>query len=108
MLIDGVSAGSCVILAASADGTEVTTHSGLAVDGELSPLQEAFVEYGAAQCGFCTGGTLLAIEEAFSEGWLESRDDIREAIHGNLCRCTGYQSIVDAVASQLEPGSQPA
>ncbi len=101
VLIDGKSVSSCVVLAVQADGRRITTLAGLAGADGPSALQEAFVEYGAAQCGFCTPGMLLAATEAVAGGELTGRDDIRSALHGNLCRCTGYQAVVDAVESVM-------
>jgi carbon-monoxide dehydrogenase small subunit len=100
VLVDGQAVSSCLVLAAQAEGAEVRTAAGLlAPGGELGELQRAFLEHGAAQCGFCTPGMLLAATELLDAGGPVDRDLIREALHGNLCRCTGYRAIVDAVAS---------
>jgi aerobic-type carbon monoxide dehydrogenase small subunit (CoxS/CutS family) len=100
ILIDGEPMRSCLVLAVQADGREVTTVEGLADAGGLHPLQEAFREHHALQCGFCTPGFLLtALYLIDGDPRLDERDekDLREALSGNLCRCTGYQNIVDAV-----------
>ncbi len=97
VLLDGVSVRACLMLAVQANGAEVTTVEGLARDGKLHPLQEAFWEHHALQCGFCTPGMLLTAYELLQGNRTPSEDAIREAIAGNLCRCTGYQNIVRAV-----------
>jgi aerobic carbon-monoxide dehydrogenase small subunit len=97
VLLDGTLVCSCLVLAAQADGHEVVTVEGLAEDGRLHPVQEAFVEAGAVQCGFCTPGLVVATVELLREKPDPSDDEIREALSGNLCRCTGYQKIFDAV-----------
>jgi aerobic carbon-monoxide dehydrogenase small subunit len=97
VLLDGVLVCSCLVLAAQADGHEVVTVEGLARDGELHPVQEAFVEAGAVQCGFCTPGLIVAAADLLRRVPDPSDDEIREALSGNLCRCTGYQKIFDAV-----------
>ncbi len=100
VLVDGEPVSSCIVLAAQVDAAEVTTVAGLAgADGVLDGLQQAFLEHGAAQCGFCTPGMLMAATELVSRGVRLDRDTIRGELHGNLCRCTGYQAIVDAIAS---------
>ena len=88
---------ACLILAAQADGHELVTVEGLAVDGQLHPVQEAFAETGAVQCGFCTPGLIVATVDLLAQKREPSDDEIREALSGNLCRCTGYQKIFDAV-----------
>lgn len=88
---------SCLVLAAQADGHEVVTVEGLSRDGELHPVQEAFVAEGAVQCGFCTPGLVVAAADLLERNRSPSEDEIREALSGNLCRCTGYASIVEAV-----------
>jgi len=99
VLVDGVSVSSCIVLAAQVEGKTITTLVGLAPPGELGPIQEAFVDHGASQCGFCTPGMVLAAHELLASGEVPDRLQIRQAIRGNLCRCTGYQAIVDAIAS---------
>ncbi|MGH3053298.1 MAG: (2Fe-2S)-binding protein [Gaiellaceae bacterium] len=97
VLLDGVLVCSCLVLAVQADGHEILTVEGLAQDGELHPVQEAFVEAGAVQCGFCTPGLVVAAADLLRRVPEPSDDEIREALSGNLCRCTGYQKIFDAV-----------
>jgi aerobic carbon-monoxide dehydrogenase small subunit len=88
---------ACLVLAAQADGREVVTVEGLAADGHLHPVQEAFVETGAVQCGFCTPGLVVATADLLAHNPDPGDDEIREALSGNLCRCTGYAKIFDAV-----------
>jgi aerobic-type carbon monoxide dehydrogenase small subunit (CoxS/CutS family) len=98
ILLDGVPVRSCLLLAIQADGAEVTTVEGLADGDELHPLQAAFREHHALQCGFCTPGFLLTALYLLESGAdLDDEESVREALSGNLCRCTGYQNIVDAV-----------
>ncbi|MEU1271511.1 (2Fe-2S)-binding protein [Streptomyces sp. NPDC005799] len=95
--LDGVSVKSCSVLAVQADGGEVTTVQGLARDGELTALQKAFHEKHGLQCGYCTPGMLMAARDLLRENPHPSSDEVRHALEGNLCRCTGYQNIVRAV-----------
>jgi aerobic carbon-monoxide dehydrogenase small subunit len=95
--LDGQSVKSCTVLAVQADGGSVTTIEGLAVDGELHPMQRAFHENHALQCGFCTPGMIMACRDLLKNNPNPSESEIREGIEGNLCRCTGYQNIVRAV-----------
>jgi aerobic carbon-monoxide dehydrogenase small subunit len=106
VLVDGEPVSGCIVLAAQVDGAAITTAAGLLErDGSLGPLQRAFHEYHAAQCGFCTPGMLMAAAALLSEGRPRSRAEIRTGLHGNLCRCTGYGPVVDAVeAAQRERG----
>ena len=97
VLLDGELVCSCLVLAAQADGHELVTVEGLAQDGELHPVQEAFAEAGAVQCGFCTPGLVVAAADLLGRVPEPTDDEIREALSGNLCRCTGYQKILDAV-----------
>jgi len=98
VLIDGESVKSCTILAAQADGTSITTIEGLAdPDGTLHPVQEAFRQNHALQCGFCTPGMVMAVVSLLSENPHPSEAQVREGLEGNLCRCTGYHNIVQAV-----------
>ena len=97
--LDGVLVCSCLVLAGQAQGASITTIEGLASDGELDPVQRAFVRCGAIQCGFCTPGLLLATHDLLGKTPDPDEDEIREALAGNLCRCTGYQKIIDAVRS---------
>lgn len=97
VLLDGKLVCSCLVLAAQADGHEVLTVEGLAQDGPLHKVQQAFVAAGAVQCGFCTPGLVVAAADLLARNVYPSDDDIREALSGNLCRCTGYAKIFDAV-----------
>ena len=97
VLLDGTLVCSCLVLGAQADGHEVVTVEGLAGEDGLHPVQEAFVEAGAVQCGFCTPGLVVAAADLLQENPEPTDDEIREALSGNLCRCTGYQKILDAV-----------
>jgi carbon-monoxide dehydrogenase small subunit len=102
VLLDGVPVRACLVLAGQADGASVTTVEGLAREGELSPLQAAFVEHGAAQCGFCTPGMLVTATALLRDEPQPSTDRVREALAGNICRCTGYAKILDAVLAASE------
>jgi aerobic carbon-monoxide dehydrogenase small subunit len=97
VLVDGRPANSCLVLAVEMDGREITTVEGLARDGVLDPLQQAFIEEGAIQCGFCTPGMLMSAQGLLNKNPFPTEDEIRKAIQGNLCRCTGYDPIVRAV-----------
>ena len=97
VLLDSELVCACLVLAAQADGHEVVTVEGLARDGELHPVQEAFTETGAVQCGFCTPGLIVAAADLLAHNPSPSDDELREALSGNLCRCTGYAKIFDAV-----------
>jgi aerobic carbon-monoxide dehydrogenase small subunit len=97
VLLDGTLVCACLVLAAQADGHEVVTVEGLAEDGELHRVQQAFVDAGAVQCGFCTPGLIVATADLLAQNPQPSDDEIREALSGNLCRCTGYSKIFDAV-----------
>jgi aerobic carbon-monoxide dehydrogenase small subunit len=97
VLLDGRLVCACLVLAAQADGHDVVTVEGLAQDGRLHPVQEAFSETGAVQCGFCTPGLIVATADLLQRNPTPSEDEIREALSGNLCRCTGYAKIFDAV-----------
>jgi carbon-monoxide dehydrogenase small subunit len=102
VLLDGQLVCACLVLAAQADGREVVTVEGLAPDGELHPVQEAFASTGAVQCGFCTPGLVVATVDLLRRSPNPSDDEIREALSGNLCRCTGYAKIFDAVRLAAE------
>jgi aerobic carbon-monoxide dehydrogenase small subunit len=97
VLLDGELVCSCLVLAAQADGHDVVTVEGLAVGGKLHAVQEAFADAGAVQCGFCTPGFVVAAADLLRRTTDPTDDEIREALSGNLCRCTGYQKILDAV-----------
>ena len=102
VLLDGEPILSCLTLAVEVDGREVTTIEGLAEDGKLHPLQRAFLEEGAVQCGFCTPGMILTAKALLDENPNPSEEEIREYLKGNLCRCTGYVNIVKAVKRAAE------
>ena len=102
ILVDGESRLSCLMSAAQLEGRSVTTIEGLALQGKLHPLQKAFIQRGAVQCGFCTPGMILSAVGLLRRNRKPSRQEIREGISGNLCRCTGYQKIVDAVEEASE------
>ncbi len=102
VLLDGTLVCACLVLAAQADGHEVVTVEGLAENGDLHAVQEAFVEAGAVQCGFCTPGLVVATVDLLNRRPDPSEDEIREALSGNLCRCTGYAKIFDAVRLAAE------
>jgi len=102
VLLDNRSARGCLTLAAQISGKTVDTIEGLSANGKLADLQRAFIERNAAQCGFCSSGMLLTAYELVSTGVASSRADIREVLSGNMCRCTGYHAIVDAIESVAE------
>jgi aerobic carbon-monoxide dehydrogenase small subunit len=102
VLLDGVLVCACLVLAAQADGHQVVTVEGLAENGQLHRVQEAFVEAGAVQCGFCTPGLVVATADLLEHNPRPSDEEIREALSGNLCRCTGYVKIFDAVRLAAE------
>jgi aerobic-type carbon monoxide dehydrogenase small subunit (CoxS/CutS family) len=97
VLLDGESVKSCTMLAVQADGREVTTIEGLATDGVLHPMQEAFRQHHGLQCGYCTPGMVMAAVSLVAEGKATDDRSVREGLEGNLCRCTGYHNIVEAV-----------
>jgi carbon-monoxide dehydrogenase small subunit len=99
VIVDGKAMLSCLIPVGKIQGCSVTTIEGLETSEGLHPLQQAFVEYGAVQCGFCTPGMILSAKAALDESKILSEKEIREAISGNLCRCTGYDKIVEAIKS---------
>jgi carbon-monoxide dehydrogenase small subunit len=103
VLLEGKLVCACLVLAAQAEGHELVTVEGLGEDGELHPVQAAFTETGAVQCGFCTPGFIVATADLLARSPSPSDDEIREALSGNLCRCTGYAKIFDAV--RLAAGS---
>lgn len=102
ILVDGVSKLSCLMLAVQLEGRDIKTIEGMSKSEELHPLQEAFCEKGAVQCGFCSPGMVMASADLLQRNPLANRQEIREALSGNLCRCTGYQKIVDAVDSVVQ------
>jgi carbon-monoxide dehydrogenase small subunit len=109
VLIDGRPAKSCIVLAHQARGSQVTTIEGLAQDGQLHPMQQAFRDHFGLQCGFCTPGMILSACALLDREPRPSAEDVREGISGNLCRCTGYESIVNAVLDVAsQSGGEPA
>jgi carbon-monoxide dehydrogenase small subunit len=110
VIVDGLVVDSCLVPVCQVDGSDVRTVEGLSdeASGALDPLQQAFLEYGGAQCGICTPGMLMAARAYLDDGGSADEDDIREAIAGNLCRCTGYTKIVDAIeAAAMLRGVEP-
>jgi len=101
VLLDGKPVLSCLLLAMECEGRSVLTVEGLAEDGKLHPLQDAFADLGAAQCGYCTPGILVTAKALLDENAHPNRDQIREALSGNLCRCTGYLQIFEAVEAAI-------
>ena len=99
VLLNGESVKSCTVLGVQAAGTEITTIEGLAADGELHPVQQAFHDHHALQCGYCTPGMVMAAVSLIEHGEATDEDAVRIGLEGNLCRCTGYQNIVQAVLS---------
>ena len=102
MLVDGLAVSACTYLAIEADGRSVLTVEGLADGESLHPLQQAFVDAGAVQCGFCTSGMLLTARAMLAENQKPTRDDVLHYLRGSLCRCTGYRKIVDAILAAAE------
>jgi aerobic carbon-monoxide dehydrogenase small subunit len=97
VLLDGESVKSCTLLGVQADGREITTIEGLATNGSLHPVQESFHEHHALQCGYCTSGMVLAAVSLLKENPRPSQEQIRHALEGNICRCTGYNNIIEAI-----------
>jgi len=106
MIVDGRLVTSCLMLAAQADGREVVTVEGLATNGQLHPVQQAFIDAGGVQCGFCTPGMIMAAKSLLDRNPRPSLEEVREGLAGNLCRCTGYAKIYEAV--MLAAGKQKA
>jgi len=106
VLLDGKAVNSCLVLIAEAEGKEITTIEGLSREGQLHPLQQAFMDQGAVQCGFCTPGMILAAKAFLDSNTRPSEAQVREAIAGNLCRCTGYDKIVRAIISVAQATDQ--
>jgi carbon-monoxide dehydrogenase small subunit len=107
VLLDGRAVNACILLAAQCRGRDIVTIEGLARDGALHPLQRAFVEHGAVQCGYCIPGMILSAKAYLDDCPEASEDGIREALAGNLCRCTGYQKIADAVTAAARELASP-
>ncbi len=101
VLVDGRRKNACLLLAVSLDGAEITTVEGLAADGALHPVQQAFIDRDAFQCGYCTPGQICSAVGLIGEGRATSRDDVREQMSGNLCRCGAYNNIADAIEDVL-------
>ena len=97
VLVDGVSVNSCLYLAVLADGKEILTIEGLEKNGQMHEIQEAFIRHGAIQCGFCSPGMIMSVKNLLDHNPKPTEDDIRRGMSGNLCRCTGYQQMVDAI-----------
>lgn len=106
VLMDGAPVRSCLTLALEAEGTAITTIEGIALEGRLHPLQEAFVNLGAVQCGFCTPGAILASKALLDSDPNPTDEDIKVALAGNFCRCTGYAKILQAVKSAAASGKE--
>jgi carbon-monoxide dehydrogenase small subunit len=106
VLVDGRPVYSCLVLALECQGKDVLTIEGLATDGTLHPLQQAFMDHGAVQCGFCTPGMILTAKALLDENPTPTEHEVREAIAGNICRCTGYVKIVQAILAVSETGAQ--
>ena len=104
VLLDGQRVNACMMLAASADGREVTTVEGLATDGRLHPVQQAFIDQDAFQCGFCTSGQIMSAVGCIREGHTASNEEVREWMSGNLCRCSAYPQIAAAVTAAATLG----
>jgi aerobic-type carbon monoxide dehydrogenase small subunit (CoxS/CutS family) len=102
VLLDGAAVKSCSVLAFQAEGREITTVEGLADGEKLTPLQRSFLDHGAYQCGFCTSGMLMSTTALLEDNPSPSKEEIKESIHGNICRCTGYNSIIRAVTAVAE------
>ena len=106
VLVDGEPVNSCMMLAVEADGHDIVTVEGLAPEGQLSPVQQAFVEHNAVQCGFCTPGMLMSAHALLKRNPDPTEQEIKEALVGNLCRCTGYVRIVDAIQGTAAKGGE--
>jgi carbon-monoxide dehydrogenase small subunit len=107
VVMDGVLVSSCLTLAVLADGKEITTVEGLAQDGKLHPVQQAFIDYGGFQCGICTPGMVVAAKALLDQNQNPSDDDIKDWMMGNLCRCTGYYKIIESIrgaATRMQTG----
>jgi len=107
VILDGKAVNSCLVLAGRCDGSEIITIEGLARDGALHPLQQSFIDHGAVQCGFCTPGMILSAKALLDENQRPTEKDIRVAIAGNLCRCTGYKQIVQAIQTVADREKTP-
>ena len=108
VIVDDVPLNACLVLAPELDGMHITTIEGLAKDGELTPIQQSFVDLAALQCGFCTPGFVMSATALLEETPHPTREEIIDAISGNLCRCTGYARIVEAIERAANGGGDPA
>lgn len=106
VIMDGKAVNACVVFALQAEGSEIVTVRGLGAEECLHPLQRAFIEYGAIQCGFCTPGMILSAKALLDENPHPTREEIKAGISGNLCRCTGYKKIVDAIEAVSKYGDE--
>ncbi|MBN1563015.1 MAG: (2Fe-2S)-binding protein [Anaerolineae bacterium] len=104
VLLNGEPVNACLVLAVEIDGAEIVTIEGLAQDGQLEPLQQAFIDHTGTQCGFCTPGILISARALLDRNPSPTEDDIKDALRGNLCRCTGYVRIIDAVKDAAKTG----
>lgn len=104
VMLDGRLVNACLVLAVACEGSEIVTIEGLAKQGRLHPIQKAFVDCGAIQCGFCTPGMVMATHALLASNPAPSEDEIKRGLEGNLCRCTGYRKIIDAVLSLADRG----
>ncbi|MCZ6892039.1 MAG: (2Fe-2S)-binding protein [Chloroflexi bacterium] len=102
VMVDGRLASSCLTLAIANDGKSITTIEGMVADGELDPLQQAFIDYGGSQCGFCTPGQIVAAKALLEANPHPSEDEVREWMSGNLCRCTGYYKFLESVMAVVK------
>lgn len=102
VIMDGRTVNSCLVMAFQADGSHILTIEGLEESGELNPIQQAFVDVGAVQCGYCTPGMIMSVKALLDKNPNPTREEIREGISGNLCRCTGYNKIVDAAELSIK------
>jgi carbon-monoxide dehydrogenase small subunit len=105
VMLNGEPVNACLVLAVEIDGGEVITVEGLSMDDQLDPLQQAFIDHNGIQCGFCTPGILIAAKALLNRNPHPARDEIKDALRGNLCRCTGYVRIIDAVEAAAKEGS---
>lgn len=104
VLLNGEPVNACIVLAVEIDGAEIVTVEGLATNGQLKPIQQAFIDHTGAQCGFCTPGILISAQALLNRNPKPEEDDIKDALRGNLCRCTGYTRIIDAVKDAAKAG----
>jgi len=102
VILNGEAVHSCLILTGQLEGSEILTVEGLEINGKLDPLQQAFIDYNAVQCGFCTSGMLMSAKALLMKNPCPTKDEIKTALEGNLCRCTGYQQIIEAVESVVK------